>query len=63
MAYSGTCEKCWADAYLRHVHNPHKSQAEHYQDLLFERRDNWCTPEEQNGETLSEENGYNEDED
>lgn len=47
------CEKCWADAYLRHVQNPHKSQAGHYKDLLFERRDNWCTPEEQNGEAFN----------
>lgn len=31
------CEKCWGDAYKRHVADPSKSQVEHYQDLLAER--------------------------
>lgn len=48
------CEKCWNDAYVRWATNPYKTQAEHYRDLLFERRDNWCTPEEQNGEAFGE---------
>lgn len=42
-----TCEKCWKDAYMRMVNNPMKSQAEHYQDLLEERKDNPCSEEEQ----------------
>jgi len=41
------CEKCWADAYRRTLDHPMKSQTEHYQDLLEERKDNPCTPEEQ----------------
>jgi hypothetical protein len=36
------CEKCWADAGRRAVSNPHKSQTEHYYDLLEERKDNPC---------------------
>lgn len=43
------CEKCWRDASLRallrggHV-------ADHYRELLEERRETPCTPEEQAGE-------------
>ena len=48
------CEKCWADAYVRMRLNPSKSQAEHYQDLLEERKDNPCSLEEQRGELLAE---------
>lgn len=44
------CEKCWADAYRRQADEPMKSQAEHYRDLLEERKDNPCTPEQQRGE-------------
>ena len=43
------CEKCWADAYLRMLTNPMKSQSEHYHDLLIEREDNPCSPQEQQG--------------
>jgi len=43
------CEKCWGDAYLRMKCNPSKSQAEYYRDLLNERKDNPCTPEQQAG--------------
>ena len=43
------CEKCWGDAYLRTLYNPVKSQADHYRDLLEERKDKPCTPEEQAG--------------
>ncbi len=43
------CEKCWADAYLRHRLNPTKSQMEYYRELLEERKDKPCTPEEQSG--------------
>lgn len=36
-----TCEKCWADAFLRaQLLGGH--QADHYRDLLDERRDNPC---------------------
>lgn len=38
------CEKCWADAYLRAMSHPEKTQAEHYHDLLEERKENPCPP-------------------
>ena len=42
------CEKCWEDAYMRsRFEDPSKSQAEHYADLLIERMDNPCTPDQQ----------------
>jgi hypothetical protein len=41
------CEKCWGDAYMRSQAEPSKSQAEHYRDLLEERKDNPCSPDEQ----------------
>lgn len=44
------CEKCWRDAYKRMRDQPSKSQSEHYMDLLEERKDNPCTPEEQRGQ-------------
>ena len=43
------CEKCWADAFWRMTINPFKSQTEHYQDLLEERKDNPCSEKEQKG--------------
>ena len=43
------CEKCWGDAYIRMRINPCKSQAEHYGDLINERKENPCTPEQQAG--------------
>jgi len=42
------CEKCWEDAYLRML-TTGKSQADCYRELLDERRENPCTPEEQAG--------------
>ncbi len=45
-----SCEKCWDEAYLRTFENPMKSQSEHYSDLVNERKDNQCTPEQQAGE-------------
>ena len=48
------CEKCWADAGARALAQPTKSQAEHYRDVLWERRDAPCTPEEQRGERKEE---------
>lgn len=49
------CEKCWVDAYRRSLMRPNKIQAEHYHDLLEERRDNPCSPQEQAGEYWDEE--------
>jgi len=40
-----TCEKCWADAYLRQMSDPSKLQVEHYRDLIEERKNNPCVPE------------------
>lgn len=45
-----TCEKCWADAFSRWMSNPEKDQAAHYADLLVERKDNPCTPEQAAGQ-------------
>lgn len=42
------CEKCWGDAYMRSLFNG-KSQAENYAELLVERKDSPCTPEQQAG--------------
>ena len=44
------CEKCWSDAYSRELADTSKSQGEHHQELIRERIDNPCTPEEQCGE-------------
>ena len=41
------CEKCWGDAYMRTLSDPTLSQAEHYQNLIKERKDNECTKAEQ----------------
>jgi hypothetical protein len=41
------CEKCWQDAYMRMMANPEKSQAEHYSELLEERKNSPCSAEEQ----------------
>ena len=43
------CEKCWSDAYRRSMANPSKSQTRHYCDLIEERKDSPCTPEQQLG--------------
>jgi hypothetical protein len=45
------CEKCWGDAYMRSMWNG-KSQAQNYQDLLQERKDNPCSKEQQTGEFI-----------
>lgn len=42
------CEKCWADAYSRHLSNSDKSQTEHYNELVAERKDNPCDINEAN---------------
>lgn len=36
------CEKCWGDAYVRSLSTPGKDQAEHYRDLLEERKGTPC---------------------
>ena len=38
------CEKCWNDAYVRALFDG-RSQADHYAELLIERKDNPCGPE------------------
>jgi len=43
------CEKCWSDAYHRMLAHPGKGQAEHYRELIEERKDSPCTPWEQAG--------------
>lgn len=40
------CEKCWNDAYVRMIGDPGKSQSEHYNDLLEERKNNPCNEKE-----------------
>ena len=50
-----SCEKCWNDAGRRDMYNPFKSKSEHYQDLLKERENNPCLPEEQAGMFWDEE--------
>lgn len=54
------CEKCWTDAYFRWMSQPEKTQAEHYRDLLDERRNNPCSDAEQRGEpqTAQEEKSH-----
>lgn len=45
------CEKCWADAWYRmRFVDPFKSQSEHYHEILEERADDPCSPEEQAGQ-------------
>ena len=35
--------------FLRTLRDPRKSQSDHYHDLLLERKDNPCTPEQEKG--------------
>ena len=49
-----SCEKCWGDAYVRSL-STLKDQVDHYNDLLAERKDDPCTPEEQAGQWWDEE--------
>ena len=44
--FIGMCQKCWDDAHLRMQGDSSKSQYDHYVDLMDERRDNPCTPEQ-----------------
>jgi hypothetical protein len=49
------CEKCWGDAYFRYRFvDSGKSQAQHYQELLEERKDKPCSAEEQSGKRPKE---------
>jgi len=43
------CEKCWADAYMRHL-DTGKSQYACYLELLEERKDSPCHVEKPDGE-------------
>lgn len=47
------CEKCWGDAYMRMMLRG-GCQAAHYADLIKEREDNQCTPEQQRGDAPTE---------
>ncbi len=47
------CEKCWNDAYMQTV-GTCKSQTERYRELLEERKNKPCTPEQQSGEYLKQ---------
>lgn len=38
------CEKCWQDAYMCAMRDG-RSQADHYAELLKERKENPCGPE------------------
>lgn len=49
-----SCEKCWNDSFSRSYEHPYKGQTEHYHDLINERKDNPCTPEEQAGDDAKE---------
>lgn len=48
-----SCEKCWGDAYFRHI-TTGKDQADCYREILSERKDNHCTPREQAGQFWNE---------
>lgn len=48
-----SCEKCWDDAFMRNLGNG-KGQTKNYQELVEERKDNPCTPEEQAGDDALE---------
>lgn len=43
------CEKCWGDAFSI-SYGTSQTQSEAYQELLEERKENPCTPEEQAGQ-------------
>jgi len=48
------CEKCWSEAYRKSLYNG-KSQSDCYLDILEERKDNPCSPQEQAGGWWDEE--------
>ena len=45
------CEKCWREARIRAMAT-HRSQHECYLEILEEKEDKPCTPEEQKGVTM-----------
>jgi len=47
----GACEKCWADASRAYAvgRGAWESQVDAYRYFINERRDNPCTPEQQEG--------------
>ena len=47
------CERCWADAF-RMAMATGKSQPDCYLELLEERKDNPCSPEDQRGDFMKE---------
>jgi hypothetical protein len=49
-----SCEKCWVDSYKRSMETG-KSRSECYFELLEERKDNPCSPQEQAGDYWDEE--------
>jgi len=49
------CERCWGDAFSR-SYGTGRSQAECYQEILLERKDNPCSPRDQAGQFWDEEN-------
>ena len=53
-----SCEKCWNDASLRAREGLYPSQAEAYQVILKERKNNPCSPKEQAGQWWDEEKQY-----
>jgi len=48
------CEECWGDAYMGTLAHPTKSQPDHYEELLEERKDNPCSPKQQAGQFWDE---------
>lgn len=49
-----SCEKCWGDAYLR-SYGSTQDQVECYYEILEERKENPCTPQEQAGQWWDDE--------
>ena len=50
MTQTYGCEKCWGDAWLRAYTSIGKTQSECYRELLRERKNTPCTPQEQAGQ-------------
>ena len=49
-----SCEKCWNDAFWMSYIDPDKTQAEYYTEIIKERKDSPCTPEQQAGPDAEE---------
>ncbi len=50
------CERCWHDAGLRQMHFG-GDRVMYYEELLRERKDNPCTPRQQAGIIVDEQDG------